>query len=74
MKKFILLIMCLFLFGCGIDKRGCYETVKNTYPNGTVTNIPGSSWKFIVKENDNIYYIETMNQFSIDISFTYKIK
>lgn len=76
MKKTLLLISLLFIISCNkyMNPTNCLNTVEKTFPNSTIMSIPGEKYRFIVIQNNNTYYVETMKTFSNEITYTQKLK
>jgi thioredoxin-related protein len=77
MKKSILLLILIisfFTLGCdSTDQIKCLESVKTKYPNSRIELIPGNRYAFLVIEKDYIVLVKTMDQFSTDVTYEYKI-
>ena len=72
MKKLILILFIAMLFvSCGgVSKTDCYESVKKEFPEALDIITPISrNYVYIVVDKDSfIYYIETMDLFTSDIT------
>ena len=69
MKQFIcILFMIVFLAGCGLNGTECFNSVREKYPNSTIINVPDSNYTFIVKDNNYIRYVKTMNMTNTNIT------
>lgn len=76
-KILIILVLSFTLFSCNgsNDNFLCYKSVQKKYPNSKIIPIINRKYKFFVKNDKGvIYYIETMDKFSTDITLEYKIE
>lgn len=72
MSKLLLslfVVLSFLITGCGISPITARQTVVETYPEADIINIPGQSYKFIVRDtNGSIWWVETMNSLNDKIS------
>ena len=55
--KVIVLSLSVFLVGC--DEEHHISVVHKTYPNADIAKIPDSPNIFIVRENNQVFYVKT---------------
>jgi hypothetical protein len=72
MKRLIFLLVFLILVCVACDASDpskCKESVVREFPNFEVTDIPGDSYSFLVKDkNGNLWFVKTLSLFSPNIS------
>jgi len=75
-KLAILILLVIFiLLGCaGYYGGDCVNSVKKEFPQSQIEIVDRSGYRFVVKtKNNEIYYVETMNNFDVNISKKIKL-
>jgi hypothetical protein len=70
----LVFMVFIFFMGCTPNPVESLKNIQDNFKNAEIKNIPGSQYRFIVKDTNNIiWYVECLNMFDNNVSGSVEI-